>query len=123
MSTTTRRGSLASSVARRDRLFALKAHGPWLNVKELLDWLEKKRPKMYLGVQGISHYPSKELVGKYATFEGRPVIGIDKAPPRLYHRTLKDAAFNILQEGMIAGYGGSGKLHNYFAKNSERELE
>ena len=133
-------------------------------MKELLDWVEKKRPKMHLGARGLLHiaqtykqrfqfraqfrdprwfslspylgigrprpspgiadrledssiatewisrYPSNELVGKYATFEGRPVIGIDKAPPRLYHRTLKDAAFNILQEGMMAGYGNSGNL-------------
>ena len=41
---------------------------------------------------------------------------------RLYHRTPKDAAFNILQEGMIAGYGDSGKLHNYFAEEILEEL-
>ena len=116
---------------RHRRLLApLRFEGPWLNVKELLDWVEKKRPKMHLGVRGllhiaqtdnkqrfqfrgrfrdprcdyigqayypiwvsaghghhraladrlddssiatewISHYSSKELVGKYATFEGR----------------------------------------------------
>ena len=50
------------------------------------------------------------------------MIGIDKAPPRLYHRTLKDVAFNILQDGMIAGYGDSGKLHNYFAEETLDEL-
>ena len=28
---------------------------PWLNVKELLAWVEKKRPKMHLGVRGLLH--------------------------------------------------------------------
>ena len=41
---------------------------------------------------------------------------------RLYRRTLKDAAFNILQEGRIAGYGDSGKLHNYFAEETLEKL-
>ena len=50
------------------------------------------------------------------------MVGIDKAPPRLYHRTLKDAAFSILENGMIAGYGGSGKVHNYFAEETLDEL-
>ena len=47
------------------------------------------------------------------------MVGIDKAPPRLYHRTLKDAAFSILENGMIAG---SGKLHSYFAEETLDEL-
>ena len=75
-----------------------------------------------IATEWISHYPSNKLAGKYATFDGRPVVGIDKAPPRLYHRTLKDAAFSILQEGMIAGYGDSGKLHSYFAEETLEEL-
>ena len=50
------------------------------------------------------------------------MVGIDKASPRLYHRTLKDAAFSILQDGMIAGYADSGKLHNYFAEETLDEL-
>ena len=71
-----------------------------------------------IATEWISHYPSKELVVKYATFVGRPVIGIDKNPPRLYHRTLKDAAFSIFQEGMIAGHGESGN----FTTSSQRRL-
>ena len=50
------------------------------------------------------------------------MIGVDKAPPRLHHSTLKDAAFNIFQERMIAGYGDSGKLRNYFAEETLEEL-
>ena len=150
----------------------LKFDRPWVNFKQLLDWVERKRLKMCLGARGLlhiaqtdgkqrfqfrgrynrprceyigqayyalwvsaghghhqslaerlagssiatewlRHYKRQELTGKYATFEGRPVVGIDKAPPRLYHRTLRDAAFSILENGMIAGDGGSGKLHNY----------
>ena len=44
-------------------------------------------------------------------------------PPRLYHRTTNDSAFAILESGFQAGYGKSGKFHNYFAKATLAELD
>ena len=37
-----------------------------------------------IAAEWLSHYKSQELTGKYATFEGRPVVGINKAYC-LYH--------------------------------------
>ena len=64
-----------------------------------------------IATEWISHYPSKELVGKYATFKGRPVIGIDKARPDCTTAPC-----------MIAACGESGQLHNYFAEETLEEF-
>ena len=115
-------------VIRGSKQTPLKFDGPWVNIKQLLDWVERKRAASHrpngreatLPVQGplqrptvrvhmgrqayyplwvsghhqslaerladsfiatewLSHYKSQELTGKYTTFEGRPVVGIDKA--------------------------------------------
>ena len=44
-----------------------------------------------------------------APYKGRPCIPIEEIPPRLYHGTVKDAAFAILSDKLIAGYGASGR--------------
>ncbi|CAE7840682.1 unnamed protein product [Symbiodinium sp. KB8] len=69
-----------------------------------------------IAVGWLSPYTIEELDSfDDALREERPIIPIDKAPPRLYHRTTHDAAFSILENAMLAGHGGSGKTHNYFS--------
>ena len=41
-------------------------------------------------------WKSQAQLGNHAAFKGRPLIPIEDVPPRLYHRTVKDAAFAIL---------------------------
>ena len=69
-----------------------------------------------IAVGWLSPYTAAELDAfDDALREERPIIPIDKAPTRLYHRTTHDAAFSILENAMLAGHGGSGKAHNYFS--------
>ena len=44
-----------------------------------------------------------------------PIVPIEQAPPRLYHRTTQDAAFAILEDYMMPGFGDTGKAHCYFS--------
>ncbi|CAE7370689.1 GIP [Symbiodinium sp. CCMP2456] len=59
-----------------------------------------------------------------AAYKGRPFLcrGDEEFPNRLYRRTAHDAAFQILEEGLIPGFRGSGKYHCYFAKATLSEL-
>ena len=43
-----------------------------------------------------------------APYKGRPCIPVEEIPPRLYHRTVEDAAFAILDDRLIPGFGNSG---------------
>ena len=47
---------------------------------------------------------------------------IEAVPPRLYHRTVEDAAFQILDGELTPGFGDSGKLHNYFSSLPLEEM-
>ena len=53
--------------------------------------------------------------GPLAPYKGRPCAAIEDVPPRLYHRTVEDAAFQILSGELPPGFGDSGKIHNYFS--------
>ena len=54
-------------------------------------------------------------LGDTVTYQGRPFLAKDEFPPRLYHRTtMQRLCFSILENGFQAGYGRSGKFHNYF---------
>ena len=64
-----------------------------------------------IATEWLSHYKSQELTGKYATFEIRPVVGI-RLPFAFIIACSRMRPFSILEKGMIAGYGDSGKLHN-----------
>ena len=69
-----------------------------------------------IAVGWLSPYTSEDLDRfDNALREERPIIPIEKAPPRLYHRTTHDAAFNILADSLQPGFGGSGKAHCYFS--------
>ncbi|CAE7911719.1 unnamed protein product, partial [Symbiodinium sp. KB8] len=69
-----------------------------------------------IAVGWLSPYTSEDLDRfDNALREERPIIPIDKAPPRLYHRTTHDAAFSILADSLQPGFGGSGKAHCYFS--------
>ena len=60
--------------------------------------------------------------GPLAPYKGRPCIPIDEVPPRLYHRTVEDAAFSILDDKLIPGCGSSGKAHCYFSSLPLEEM-
>ena len=66
---------------------------------------------------------STEEIGDTATFAGRPLLPIEKCPPRLYHRTTRDAALAIVEGSMKPGFGDSGKAHNYFALAALEDLQ
>ena len=66
---------------------------------------------------------SAEEIGDTATFAGRPLIPIEESPPRLYHRTTRDAALAIVEGSMKPGFGDSGKAHNYFAPAALEDLQ
>ncbi|CAE7460434.1 pol [Symbiodinium sp. CCMP2456] len=69
--------------------------------------------------------PRKRTVDRVpAAYKGKPFLcrGDEGFPPRLYHRTTHDAAFQILEDGLIPGFRDSGKYHNYFAKATLSEL-
>ena len=69
-----------------------------------------------IAVGWLSPYTSEDLDRfDNALREERPIIPIEKAPPRLYHRTTHDAAFSILADSLQPGFGGSGKAHCYFS--------
>ncbi|CAE7521998.1 unnamed protein product, partial [Symbiodinium sp. CCMP2456] len=72
-------------------------------------WLDPRR-------RGIDRIP--------AAYKGRPFLcrGDEGFPNRLYHRTTHDAAFNILEDGLVPGFRHSGKFHCYFAKATLAEL-
>ena len=61
--------------------------------------------------------------GPLAPYKERPCAAIEDLPPRLYHRTVEDAAFQILDGELTPGFGDSGKLHNYFSSMPLEELE
>ena len=60
--------------------------------------------------------------GPLAPYKGRPCAVIEDVPPRLYHRTVEDAAFQILDGELTPGFGDSGKLHNYFSSLPLEEM-
>ena len=60
--------------------------------------------------------------GPRAPCKGRPCAAIEDVPPRLYHRTVEDAAFQILDGELTPGFGDSGKLHNYFSSLPLEEM-
>ncbi|CAE7438162.1 unnamed protein product, partial [Symbiodinium sp. CCMP2456] len=69
-----------------------------------------------IAVGWLSASTEAELIERdEAVREDRPIIPLDKAPCRLYHRTTRDAAFSILSDSLIPGYGRSGKAHAYFS--------
>ena len=69
-----------------------------------------------IAVGWLSPYTTEDLDRfDNALREERPIIPIEKAPPRLYHRTTHDAAFSILADSLQPGFGGSGKAHCYFS--------
>ena len=69
-----------------------------------------------IAVGWLSPYTSEDLDRfDNALREERPIIPIEKAPPRLYNRTTHDAAFSILADSLQPGFGGSGKAHCYFS--------
>ena len=65
---------------------------------------------------------SRSELGNAAAFQGTPIQAKGEYPPRLYHRTTRDAAFAILEGELTPGFGRSGKYHNYFAKATLDEL-
>ena len=67
-------------------------------------------------------WKSQAQLGSHAAFAGRPLIPIENVPPRLYHRTVKDAAFAILNGALEPGYGSSGNAFAYFAKLPLEEM-
>ena len=75
-----------------------------------------------IAVNWLSTYTALELQGRSASFAGVPYFPWEACPPRLFHRTVRDAAMSITQNGLIAGYGGSGKIHNYFASCPLEEM-
>ena len=60
--------------------------------------------------------------GPLAPYKGRPCIPIEEVPPRLYHRTVEDAAVAILDHKLLPGYGNSGKAHCYFSSLPLEEM-
>ena len=48
-------------------------------------------------------WKSRAQLGDHAAFEGRPLIPMEDVPPRLYHRTVRDAAFAILNSALEPG--------------------
>ena len=60
--------------------------------------------------------------GPLAPYKGRPCAAIEDVPPRLYHRTVEDAAFQIRDGELTPGFGDSGKLHNYFSSLPLEEM-
>ena len=60
--------------------------------------------------------------GPLAPYKGRPCAAIEDVPPRLYHRTVEDAAFQILDGELTPGFGDSGKIHNYFSSLPLEEM-
>ena len=65
---------------------------------------------------------TRSEMGNAAAFQGTPILAKGEYPPRLYHRTTRDAALAIVEGELIPGYGRSGKYHNYFAKATLAEL-
>ena len=57
-----------------------------------------------------------------ALYKGRPCIPVEEIPPRLYHRTVEDAAFAILDDRLVPGFGSSGKAHCYFSSLPLQEM-
>ena len=65
---------------------------------------------------------SRSELGDAAAFQGTPIQAKGEYPPRLYHRTTRDAALAIVEGELVPGFGRSGKYHNYFAKATLDEL-
>ena len=60
--------------------------------------------------------------GPLAPYQMRPCIPVEEVPPCLYHRTVEDAAFSILDDHLVPGYGNSGKAHCYFSSLPLEEM-
>ena len=68
------------------------------------------------------HWYSWKTEAWLGSLAGRPLIPVEKVPPRLYHRTVRDAAFAILNGALEPGYGSSGNAYAYFAKLPLEEM-
>ena len=97
-------------------LWISASHGHSNRLKDIVDdsdiatsWLDARD-------RVTSHVP--------AAYKGRPFLcrGDSGFPPRLYHRTTHDAAFQIIEDGLIPGFRDSGKYHCYFAKATLSEM-
>ena len=73
-------------------------------------------------VHGLTLVSSE--AGPLAPYKGSPCIPVEEIPPRLYHRTVEDAAFSILDDRLVPGYGygNSGKAHCYFSSLPLEEM-
>ena len=60
--------------------------------------------------------------GPLAPYKKRPCTPLEDIPPRLYHRTVEDAAFQILDIELTPAFGQSGKMHNYFSSLPLEEM-
>ena len=67
--------------------------------------------KLELDDRGIAVHWLTLVSSEHAPLKG----GRAFLPPRLYHRIVEDAAFAILDDRLIPGYGSSGKAHGYFS--------
>ncbi|CAE7419073.1 GIP [Symbiodinium sp. CCMP2456] len=97
-------------------LWISASHGHSARIQDQVDdssiatvWLDPRR-------RAIDRVP--------AACKGKPFLcrGDEGFPTRLCHRTTHDAAFQILEDGLIPGFRGSGKYHCYFAKATLSEL-
>ena len=57
-----------------------------------------------------------------ASFRGVPFLAWEECPRHLYHRTTRDAAISILNQGFKPGHRDSGKMHVYFADKPVEEM-
>ena len=57
-------------VIRGSKRTPLQFDGPWVNIKQLLDWVERKRLKMYLAVRGLLHIAQTDGKQRFQ-FRGR----------------------------------------------------
>ena len=58
-----------------------------------------------------------------ASLRGVPFLAWEDCPRHLCHRTTKDAAISILNQGFKPGHRDSGKMHVYFADRPLEEME
>ena len=75
-------------------------------------------PDSILAEAWFSMIPEAEMDVHSATWEGRPVLPLEKIPRRLYHRTYKDRAFAILDSCFIPGHHTA----NAFVYFADREV-
>ena len=58
-----------------------------------------------------------------ASLRGVPSLAWEDCPRHLHHRTTKDAAISILNQGFKPGHRDSGKMHVYFADRPLEEMQ